>query len=322
MRSIQTGVAVPLDAVKPLDGLLRYRARCIELVRQAGRSGAARRDRSPVTGRPLESCGGIEGLPYGRCPDTGGYFLMEAPSAEAWAQVLASANQARHAPSGFHAEIARSRSANVYLPKVEWIHDTLRLQEMPRARLLEVTTPPSELTALLAEQAGCAAVETVDETALALGAVPAGAARADAAVLLESLDRALDPAGLLRAAVSRLVPGGLLFVTALVASGFDVTVLGLRNAYLYPPDRANCFSLSGLRRLIESAGCALLEVSTPGVLDVEIVQAHRQRDPSVPVSAFERQLLASSPETREAFQAFLQQQGLSSFARIVARASS
>jgi hypothetical protein len=67
------------------------------------------------------------------------------------------------------------------------------------------------------------------------------------------------------------------------------------------------------------AGFTLLEVSTPGVLDVEIVQAHLRHDPSLPLSAFERQLLAADVETHAAFQSFLQEHGMSSFARIVGR---
>ena len=98
-----------------------------------------------------------------------------------------------------------------------------------------------------------------------------------------------------------------------------MATLGVRNLYLCPPDRTNCFSLQGLSALLRQAGFALLEVSTPGVLDVEIVQAHVRRNPSLALSVFERQLLEASEETRTAFQTFLQQQGLSSFARIVGR---
>ncbi|HBH97897.1 MAG TPA: SAM-dependent methyltransferase, partial [Candidatus Omnitrophica bacterium] len=79
------------------------------------------------------------------------------------------------------------------------------------------------------------------------------------------------------------------------------------------------FSLQGLKRLWQQAGFTLVEVSTPGMLDVEIVQRHLTHDPSLPLSAFERHLLDADQETRDAFQAFLQQQGLSSFARLVVK---
>jgi hypothetical protein len=141
----------------------------------------------------------------------------------------------------------------------------------------------------------------------------------DAAVLLESLDRIDDPAALLRGVAQRLNPGGLVFVTALAASGFDMAVLGLRNLYVYPPDRANCFTLQELSALVTGSGFALLEASTPGVLDVEVVRAHAHRDPGLPLSTFERQLIDADGETRAALQALLQQRGLSSFARLVAR---
>jgi hypothetical protein len=208
----------------------------------------------------------------------------------------------------------------VYRPKVEWIEETLRLQGIRRPRLLEVTTPPSELTSLLESSGAIAGVITVDEMALAGGGQAATSRdRAQAAVLLESLDRVDDPAALVRGVVERLEPGGLVFVTALVASGFDVAVLGLKNLYVYPPDRANCFSLAGLSRLLESAGLTLLEVSTPGVLDLEIVRSHADQDPSITLSRFERQILDADEPTHAAFRAFLQQRGLSSFARIVGR---
>ena len=66
---------------------------------------------------------------------------------------------------------------------------------------------------------------------------------------------------------------------------------------------------------------SIVEISTPGVLDVEIVNAHRHLD-DVTLSPFETQLLDSDQETREAFQTFLQQNRMSSFARIVARRAS
>ena len=318
MRSIQTTLTFPLSSIKPLEGLLRYRRYCLDAMRDAFQHGVMRRDRSPVSGVPLEPVGTIEGFSYGRCPDGGGLFLMTVTDPQAWTGLLADVSRYRHSPDAFHADLAHSRSDHVYAPKLEWIRDTLRFQEFHRPTLLEVTTPPSDFTPLLEASGLCAAILTREEMGLVRDAM-SPAEPVQVAVLLESLDRVDDPVALLHAVHQRLVPGGLLFVTALVASGFDMAVLGLRNLYLYPPDRTNCFTLQGLQSVLERAGFGLLEVSTPGVLDLEIVQAHRRQDPALALSAFEEQLLAVDQETREAFQAFLQQQRLSSFARLVAR---
>ena len=323
MRSIQTSYTFPLSAVKPLDRLLSYRAYCLTATRKALHGATRRRERSPVGGAQLEPLGDVDGLDYARCPETGSIFLAQLPPSADWACLLAEVSHYRHSPQAFHSGIAQSRNETVYAPKLEWIQSTLRLQGLSRPRLMEVTTMPSDFTQLLQASGSFTEVLTVDEMELATTGV--SNSREDVAevvVLLESLDRVDDPAALLHAVLRHLADGGLLFVTALVCSGFDMAVLGLRNLYLYPPDRANCFSLRGLEMLLTHAGLTLLEVSTPGVLDIEIVQAHLRHDSSLPLSAFERQLLAADGETHAAFQSFLQQRGMSSFARLVGRKQS
>ena len=320
MRSIQTQQTFSLSSVKPLERLLHYRDYCLSATREAIRHGGRRLERSPVTGSVLQPYGTIEGLAYFRCPDSGSVFLADRPDPSAWGRLLAQVSHYRHSPEAFHADLAQSRTDHVYAPKLEWIEDALQLQELHRPQVLEVVTAPSDFTRMLNESRAFHDVSTVDETALS-NAAPGGAREplVQAAVLLESLDRAYDPVALLGGVVNRLVDGGLVFVTALVASGFDMAVLGLHNRYLSPPDRANCFSLEGLCTLLRNTGFTLLEVSTPGVLDVEIIRAHLQHDPSLRLSVFEQQILKASRDAQEAFQTFLQQQGLSSFARIVAR---
>ena len=320
MRSIQTTNTFPLSSVKPLEELVPYRESCLEATVRACRGKTHRRERSPVTGAALESAGKVGPVEYSRCPQTGSLFLSVLPEPAAWSALLREAAQFRRSPGAFHRGLVQSRLENVYRPKLEWMQETFRLQGLMRPRALEVTTPPSEWTPFLRESDAFSEVLTADEVELAHAAE--GTPTADpvqAAILLESLDRVNDPEGLLQGVARRLSRGGLLFVTALAASGFDLAVLGLRNRYLYPPDRTNCFTLQGLKMILERFGFALLEVSTPGVLDVQIVEEHLRLDPGLELEAFERQILAAEPEARAAFQMFLQQWGLSSFTRIVAR---
>ena len=320
MRSVEMRDAVSLSSVKPLEGLLRYRAFCLSAVREALQGPTTRRARSPVTGARLEPWAKVEGLTYLRCPESGSLFLADLPDRLRWARLVAEVIRYRHSANTFHAGLAQSRTEHVYAPKLEWIEDTLSLQDVRRPRLLEVTTAPSDFTPLLNECRSFADIRTIDESTLS-GAAESRSEepKAHAAILLESLDRSHDPEALVRGVLDQLVPNGLLFVTALVCSGFDVAVLGPRNLYLCPPDRANCFSLAGLSTMLRRAGLTLLEVSTPGALDVEIVRAHLRHDPSIRLSRFEHHIVDADASGQEAFQTFLQQQGLSSFARMVAR---
>lgn len=332
MRSIQTSHTFPLSSVKPLEGLMRYRHYCLEETRRVLETSSHAREFSPISRVRLEPFGQVDGFEYLRCPETGSLFLGHLPDPAAWASLLSKVSLYRHSRQAFHSGIAKSRTENVYAPKLEWIRSTLKLQGFEQARLMEVVTLPSEFTPPLADSGAFAEVVTVNEMELAASASvaePCGDARdgsgdaardpVEAAVLLESLDRVSGPVNLVAAVARRLREEGLLFVTALVASGFDMVVLGARNLYLYPPDRANCFSLAGLTRLIESAGFTLLEVSTPGVLDLEVVRSHLKHDPTIPLSKFETQVIQADEDAQARFQQCLQETRMSSFARIVAK---
>ncbi len=317
MWSSETRRTFPLSSVKPLEGMTPYRDYCLEATHESLRKSALRREESPVTGSRLEAFGEIAGLEYLRCPDTDSLFLASLPDTDTWGDLLKDVNRHRQSPTTFHAEIAPSRRENVHLPKLDWIQSVLVLEGLHTPSLVEASVPSSEFLPILRESRIFSEVVALDETELA--GAPKLSGQIDAAALLESLDRAHDPALLVKVVAGYLRPGGLIFVTSLVSSGFDFALLGKRNLYLFPPDRTNCFSLTGLEVLLARAGFELLEVSTPGVLDVEIVRAHVERDPSIPLSVFERQLMARGGEVQGSFQTFLQQNNMSSFARLVGR---
>lgn len=317
MQSIQTSHTFPLSKVKPLEGLLRYRAHCLEETKKAFCDGKRRRKTSPIDETVLlEPWGVIEGLDYLRCPKTGSLFLADLPSHESLRNLLTKVSQYRQSAQTFHADIETSRLETVFGPKREWVEDTVRLQGFKKPVALEVSTFPSEWTAFLKKSKVFQEILVAEEMDLTEGKILEKEA-ADIAILLESLDRVDEPKQLLKRVSKSLKKEGLLFVTALVSSGFDMVVLGPQNAYLYPPDRINCFSLEGLKQLIMNAGFRLVEVSTPGVLDIEIVKTHLKQNNSVKLSPFERQILSANFESQSAFQRFLQQSGFSSFARIV-----
>ena len=318
MQSIQTGHPFVLSSVKPLEGLLRYRDYCLEATRKVLSRGSSRRVQSPINNEALEPWGQIGGLDYLQCPKTGSLFLAELPSAPLWGALLKETNDYRNSSKGFHADIVKTRLENVYQPKCDWIKNTLKLQGVKCQHLLELATLPNPFTALLKAESEFKAVTTLDET-LFLSGKETENSFFDVAVLLESLDRVHDPLSLLRQTAASLKKGGLLFVTALAASGFDFTLLGKNNTYLYPPDRTNCFSLEGLKQMLARVGFGLVEVSTPGVLDVEVVQAHLRQKTGISLSPFEKRLLSAGPETHSAFQSFLQQCNLSSFVRVVGK---
>ena len=141
----------------------------------------------------------------------------------------------------------------------------------------------------------------------------------NAAFLFEALDRSPNPAGLLESVKQSLKPGGLCFVTCLLASGFEVQILGKKSEIFVPPERMNLLSYEGINMLIKkTGGLEVLEFSTPGVLDIPNVISKLD---SVKNSAFFNYLFSLRQDARlvKSFQDFLQLNCLGTFGRLVLR---
>lgn len=117
-----------------------------------------------------------------------------------------------------------------------------------------------------------------------------------------------------------LSKGGLCFITTVSISGFDLQVLWGNSRSIFPLDRINVFSQKGLKLLFKRHGFEMLEYSTPGVLDFDIVETELKNYPNLPIPRFVRTMLERDDEQlKQDFQNFLQVNRLSSFVRIVLR---
>ncbi len=141
---------------------------------------------------------------------------------------------------------------------------------------------------------------------------------AEVIILFDVIQRSSTPATLLKKIHDRMQPGGLLLASCRSGSGFDVLTLAGASESIYPLDHICLPSPSGMSELIADSGLELLELTTPGMLDVQLLQAARQELPRQ--SYFQRYLMEQASEpTLERLQSFLQQNNLSSHMRLVAR---
>lgn len=121
----------------------------------------------------------------------------------------------------------------------------------------------------------------------------------------------------LRSAWEMLAPGGLLVFTTRTSSGFDLQMLWDRTPYIFVPEHLNLLSVDGITRLVERSGFELVELSTPGQLDVELVQLAVEEDTSIVLPPFVATLLRDrGAEAHQDFQEFLQKHRLSSHVRV------
>jgi len=141
-----------------------------------------------------------------------------------------------------------------------------------------------------------------------------------AACSFEVLEHLFDPAKFVRGMGKILQPGGIMLFTTLTISGLDLQVLWDRSKSISPPHHINFLSTEGLRKLIARCGFEEIEISTPGKLDVDIIRNTTLEMPDIKVPRFMEYVIKHrGRKTAEALQKYLQENQLSSHARVIAR---
>ncbi len=140
----------------------------------------------------------------------------------------------------------------------------------------------------------------------------------DIICLIDVLQRQTDPFNFLSNVWKKLSSGGILVLTCRSGSGFDILTLGKNTETVFPLDHISLPSPEGLKILLEKVGFDILELTTPGMLDVGYVQ--KSIHSISKEQYFQRYIFSQADEqTLERLQGFLQQNNLSSHIRCVAR---
>jgi SAM-dependent methyltransferase len=107
--------------------------------------------------------------------------------------------------------------------------------------------------------------ETFEETQVADGTI-------DTLTAFEVVEHLFSPREFFERAYRLLAPNGLLVVTCPSVDGFDIATLGAGSTAV-DNEHLNYFRPPSLAALAERCGFGVLEVSTPGELDAELVRA-------------------------------------------------
>jgi hypothetical protein len=133
----------------------------------------------------------------------------------------------------------------------------------------------------------------------------------------EVVERVAKPDAFIRVVRSVLAPNALFFLTTSTIDGFEHQTLWEKSKNIFPPDHMTLFSINGITQMLGRNGFNVLEVSTPGNLDIDIVMNQVSRDKDIKIPRFLDKILKSdNPELKNDFQGFLQKNCLSSYLRI------
>lgn len=260
------------------------------------------------------------GRDYALCPKTWTVALASEPDPEALTRYFHTSDLARFRASDTYQANVAKRRAHLWDSQMEWVGQRLRRHLGPgRFTVLDWGPKAAGRLSLLQAADFVSDLFVVDPLPPLTPTPPTKPC--EVVLLFDALQRFWHPATLLRRISDHMAPGGLLFLTLRSGSGFDVLTLGGRNTTIFPFDHVCLPSVAGLHLLADQAGFEMLELTTPGQLDVSIVE---QRRDSIPLSQyFQRYVMSQGDEAlQERLQAFLQRNNLSSHIQAVVRKKS
>jgi SAM-dependent methyltransferase len=275
---------------------------------------------------PCPGCGATSGSPafekigfaYQRCHACGSVFASPRPPAGALARYAASSPAAAFWRDRVLSDTLEARIEKLIRPRAEWVLDALTEYGEGGTSGVELSPQGALFAAELKTMSPALSAAAGD----AHGEDWVRDGSADFVTAFDVLDRAADVAALTAAVHRTLKPGGLFFVTAPSMSGFDLQVLWDRSASILPPDKLNLLSIEGFSRLFAAPRWELIELSTPGMFDVENVRRAMKASPDADWPRGVREIvMQESAAARVEFQEYLQRHRLASFARIVVRRS-
>jgi len=274
------------------------------------------------------------GFTYSRCASCGSLYLSPRPPAEAFVRFYRDSKAVEYFATHFYRQTEEARRERLFRPRAALVADWAKrlgatesladigagfgtfLEEVRATGAFGqvVAIEPAEKLSAVCREKGLTVLEMPVERA-ADEASPA----ASFSTCFEVFEHVHDPLGFVESMAGVLRPGGVMLFTTLTISGFDLLELWDQSKSIMPPNHINLLSTTGLERLIARAGLDLVDLSTPGQLDVDIVANMLNEGPDLHVSRFAREIVAAPEETRRRFQQFLSDNRLSSHVRVIAR---
>lgn len=269
---------------------------------------------------------------YVSCPRCGTLYVNPRPSFDQFRTFYRDGASAKFYAQEFFPPVAEERRKAIFAPRAESITPLCQTGTIKRVgdigagfgifceelrrrcpQLTIVAIEPEATMAKLCRQKGLPVIEQ------ALEDIPVADTRFDLLTAFELMEHLHRPLTFVEKAAALLNPGGSFLFTTLNIEGFDLQLLWEHSKSISPPHHINFLTPRGARLLLEQAGFREITITTPGQLDIDIIEGMVKRGEFEP-DRFTRWLLEhTSAEAKAELQDFLQRHRLSSHMRVVAR---
>jgi SAM-dependent methyltransferase len=272
------------------------------------------------------------GFDYQRCPACLTLFVNPRPPAAAFSRYYTESASSKFWATTFYKETAEARREKLWKPKALMIRDTLArygaadhsivdigggyglfAEEMRRVsgKAVTVIEPGPHLAAVCREKSLPVVQKFMEE--VQNPDLPRGPR---AFVSFELFEHLHDPADFFEHVKRLMSPGDLIAFTTLSGAGVDILALWEDSKSVTPPHHLNFLNPGSVRILMQRLRLEVLEVTTPGKLDVDILVNNQARIKDRFWSVF---VASSDEQTRAQWQSLIAASGWSSHMMAVCR---
>ncbi len=272
------------------------------------------------------------GFKYVSCERCSTLFVNPRPSFNDLKNFYANSPSTHFWVNEFFKPVAESRRENIFRPRAKYVCNTLPekanglvgdigagfgifLEELAKfwhaAVLMAIEPSP--------DQAEICRSKGLDVKCCSLEEVKGYEGQFDLLTAFELFEHLFDPYTFLNHVLQLLKPGGFFLITTLNIQGFDIQLLWEKSKSISPPHHLNFFNPQSISLLLGKCGFEVMDISTPGKLDWDIVEG-MIRDEGVDIGRFWNLLAEGSSEIcKKELQGWISKNNLSSHMRVIAR---
>jgi len=272
------------------------------------------------------------GFHYVQCAECDTLFVNPRPTYENLMQIYTNSPSTKFWVADFFLPMAEARREKIFKPRAEYItkkFPQLRTdvigdigagfgifsEELKRlwtdANIVAIE--PSVDMAEICRNKGLTVLESTMEN------VDPVSHQFDLLTAFELFEHLHDPGVFAEKARNLLKPGGYLYLTTLNGLGFDIQLFWEKSKSVTPPHHLNFFNPHSIRLLLEKMGFTMIEISTPGQLDWDIVEGGFLQEALDPGRFFRMVSKYGSAQAKKDLQSWIGSNNFSSHMRVVAQ---
>lgn len=297
-------------------------------------------DKSTFQTLPCPACGSdhVEsqfeksGFQYVQCGECDTLYVNPRPTYENLMQIYTDSPSTKFWVEEFFLPMAEARREKIFKPRAQ--HITEKFPQLQTGIIGDigagfgifpeelrkiwtdaniVAIEPSVDMAMICRNKGLAVIESTMENVDPL------CHQFDLLTAFELFEHLHDPIIFAEKTYKLLKRGGYLYLTTLNGLGFDIQLFWERSKSVTPPHHLNFFNPHSIRLLLEKMGFTLIEVSTPGQLDWDIVEGGFLQEVLDPSRFFRTVSKYGSAEAKKELQSWIRNHDFSSHMRVVAQ---